>query len=140
MRRFENWQTRMDQWVRFHRAQVHEYGIWDCALMAASHLDNVTGSELYVTHQGHYDSAETAAEYLASLGLDGLKGLASSILGSPLPNPKFRHRGDIALFDTRLGPALGVVALSGLHILGLNPDGPGFCAVPLAEASAIWRV
>jgi hypothetical protein len=140
MARFQNWPSRMDEFLRAHAVTEFAWGIWDCALMAAAHLDNITGSEHYVTRAGHYDSPDSAADYLTSLGVAGLDGLATQILGDRLVNKKMAQRGDIVTFDTTLGPALGVVDLSGMKIIGLDPSEAGFIRIPLALSTAAWRV
>ena len=140
MSRFQKWQRRLHQWLHAHARERHGYCIWDCALMSASHLDAITGSEHYVAYAGHYDSADGAADYLASLGVDGLAGLATQILGVPLANKKMAQRGDIVTFDTDLGPALGIVDLSGMKIIGLDPSEAGFIRLPRSLSTAAWRV
>jgi hypothetical protein len=130
----------MDGFLRAHAVAEFGWGVWDCALMAAAHVDNITGSEHYTAHANHYDSADSAAAYLASLGVDGLDGLATQILGDPLANKKMAQRGDIVTFDTDLGPALGVVDLSGMKIIGLDPSESGFIRIPLALSTSAWRV
>ena len=140
MSRFQNWPSRMDVFLRAHAGTVFEWGVWDCALMAAAHIDNITGSEFYTDHAGKYHDADSAAAYLASLGVDGLDGLATQILGVSLANKKTAQRGDVVTFDTDLGPALGVVDLSGTKIMGLDPSEAGFIRLPRALATAAWRV
>lgn len=140
MRRLQDWPTRMDAWIAAHAADAHDYGIWDCALMAASHIDNLTGSSLFAEHYGQYSCAEESAGYLWTLGIDDLKDLAVLVLGEPLATPKMAQRGDVVVFATELGPALGIVDLSGRKILALNPSQTGFVRLPLAVADAAWRV
>ncbi|MEZ0263021.1 MAG: hypothetical protein ACAH80_18595 [Alphaproteobacteria bacterium] len=140
MRRFQDWPTRMDAWMRAHAQDAHAYGSWDCALMAASHIDNLTGSQLFAQHAYQYEHEAAAAHYLITLGAGGLEGLATMVLGQPLPSPKFAQRGDVVTFDTDIGTALGIVDLTGLRIAALNPSKTGFIRLPLALATAAWRV
>ena len=140
MRRFQDWPTRMDAWIKAHAHDAHAYGSWDCALMAASHIDNITGTALFAEHAGQYEGEAAAAHYLVSIGVGGLEGLATRTLGEPLPSRKFAQRGDVVTFETELGTALGIVDLSGLKIACLNPSLQGFTRLPLAMATAVWRV
>lgn len=138
--RFQDWPTRMDLWIKSHGADQHAYGAWDCALMAASHIDNLTGSDLYAQHAGQYGDAPASTEYLLSLGFDGLAGLARDVLGAPLKAASMAQRGDVVIFQTGFGPALGIVDLTGMKILGLNPSNKGFVRLPMALADEAWRV
>lgn len=140
MERFEDWPSRMDRWLREKSREEHVYGRWDCALMAASHIDNLTGAGLFSLHFMGYSDAEGASEYLAGLGVDGLAGLAESVLGPAMTNKKKAQRGDIVTFDTLLGPALGIIDLSGLKIVALDPSKIGFIRLPAALSTAAWRV
>ncbi len=140
MKRISNWRSHMDRWVIAHAADRHVYGRWDCALMAASHIDNLTGSSHFAAHVAKYNCAESASAYLASLGIGGLGTLADVTLGAPLKTPKLAHSGDIVLFETDLGPALGIIDLPGTHILGLDPSETGFIRHKRARADAAWRV
>ncbi len=130
----------MDGFLRAHADAAFVWGVWDCALMAAAHIDALTASELYVEHAGHYDSEAGAAGYLASLGFSGLGALAASVLGSSIDNVRFAQRGDVVSFDTDLGMALGLVSLCGTRIIGLNPSKPGFIRLPRDLAIDAWRV
>lgn len=140
MRRFQDWQKRMDAWLKAHAQDAHAYGTWDCALMAASHIDTITGTALYDAHAGRYDHEAGAAHYLIELGVGGLDGLARQALGDEIPNRKLAQRGDVVTFETALGLALGVVDLSGTKFVALNPSMTGFIRLPLALATAAWRV
>jgi hypothetical protein len=139
-RRLQNWPTLMHCWLRDNAAQSFAWGRWDCALMAAKHVDCITGTWHQDIHGGKYDDADSAASYLASLGTDGLGGLATQILGAPLANKKMAQRGDVVTFKTTLGPALGIVDLSGMKIIGLDPKETGFIRLPLALSTSAWRV
>ncbi len=100
--------------------------------MAAAHIDNITGSELYAEHAGKYHDAESAAAYLASLGVDRRCRRPSCRHATPLGfNPRMAQRGDVVNFNTDLGPALGVVDLSGTKIIGSRSFGKGFYPLPL---------
>ena len=143
MTRYQDWQSRMDRWRLAHASDKHVFGTWDCALMAASHVDNITGTSIFSAHAEHYDSADSSQTYLQSLGFADLGALATGMLGSPLAKPSFAQRADIVLFSTDIGPALGIIDLAGMSIIALDPKNPGFTPpgrLPRGLATIAWRV
>ncbi len=140
MGRIQDWEIPMLKFFLEAQTKTMQWGSWDCALVSAAHIDNITGTEFYKTHAGKYHSRETAAAYLASIGADGLASLAAMTLGAPLDDVNMAEPGDIGVFDTREGPALGIIDLSGKKIAGINPFGPGFVRFPRSIATAVWRV
>lgn len=138
-RRLQNWPSLMDDWLREHAKADFAWGKWDCALMAASHIDNIAGSEFYAAHAGKYHDSESAADYLKTLGVPDVGALPAAMICGGF-NPRMAQRGDIVTFNTALGPGLGIVDLSGMKIAALSPSETGFIRLPLRLAVAAWRV
>ncbi len=138
-RRLQNWPTLMNEFQAQAQEKQMIWGTWDCALMAAGHIDALTGSQIGAQHAGKYDSAETAAAYLATLGVEDLTGLATQILGPPLAATGKAQRGDIVTFKTRdEGTALGIMGYA--YFCALDPSGKGLTRLSPTLITAAWRV
>jgi hypothetical protein len=138
--RAQDWQSRMNASLRSAAQRTMEWGVFDCALLSALHIDALCGTQLYDAHSGHYSDRDGANAYLAFIGCTDLPDLATQLLGAPIDYIRKGQRGDIACFPTDQGAALGIVDLSGLKIAGINPSAPGLVRIPLSMASAVWRV
>lgn len=137
-RRKQDWPALMDRFMAEAAARPFAYGEWDCCLFALSHVDAITGSELSARFAGQCDDAASAREFLETLG--GLERAVTDLFGPPLAAIRKAQRGDIVLYGTAEGYALGVVGMAGAHFHVLAADYPGIAELRIVRAMLGWRV
>lgn len=107
------------------------WGVRDCMLWSADAIAAQLGADPAEHLRGTYSTQRQARRLMAPLG--GLHGLATAVLGRPLPAPLLARAGDIGLLSCG---AMGVCG--GETWLVITSAGMGHIA--LAEAQAAWRV
>lgn len=134
--RFQDWPIRLDTFTREAKSKPFIWGEWDCALAAASCIEALTGQDACSEYRGKYKTADGAARMLLKVSGGGLKEAFTRFLGNPMDSPLMAQRGDICLFETDLGEAVGWC--TGPQIAAAGPD--GMSIVPLRSAKMAWRV
>lgn len=81
--------------------------------------------------RGKYSTARGAAGLIRRHG--GLAGAVTSVLGDPVQRAR---RGDVVMFESMFGPALGVCV--GPQIAARGPD--GLVLLDMSAAQMAWRV
>jgi hypothetical protein len=135
LRRYPDWQVRLEAFVRERRGKPFAWGSHDCALFAADCVEALTGERLLPNMRG-YSTAKDALLLIEKAG--GLRGIACHALGGFIA-PKLARPGDLVLlavegdhFPEALGVCNGSTALA--------QGERGVVAVPMAKAVAAWRV
>lgn len=139
--------TRADDWQLILGAELEkaaavpfQWGAHDCCLFACDVIRAMTGVDLGAEFRGKYEDAAGAAEVIAAAtggkGLDALIGQICAAHDMPEIAPAFAWRGDVALFDSDLGPAVGIIAGSEAAYLG--PE--GLTMIPVEQLRKAWRV
>lgn len=105
----EDWPTRLYDFLEEVREQPFAWGSRDCALTACDWIKALTGIDPAADLRGTYSTALGAARVMKERG--GLEQIARDACAMhrwPEVRPAFARRGDITLYDTDSGPALGV--------------------------------
>lgn len=131
MKRREDWAEQLAQYLDDRRDAAFAWGVQDCATFAAGAVRAMTGQTLDIPR---VESADAYARLVREHG--PLADQVAELLGAPLPSPAFAQRGDVVL-----------VAIGGRETLGVcigaeaaAPAAEGLLMVPMATASAAWRV
>ncbi|CAB4176645.1 hypothetical protein UFOVP1672_29 [uncultured Caudovirales phage] len=134
--RFQDWPSRLDTFTREASEKKFEWGVWDCGLSAAKCVEALTGVDAASEYLGKYSTAEGSVRTLKKVSGGGLREAFTRLLGEPLESPKLAQRGDICLFETPLGDAVGWCI--GPSIAATGPDGLTYTR--LKNADIAWRV
>jgi|SRR5271165_798644 len=141
---------RAHDWVeRLHRSTMQwkdepfAWGVHDCATAVSKHIKAMTGIDVGRGICGTYSSPETAAAAIRKLTGKGetLEDAVVHICGAhdfaEIP-VKMAHRGDVVLFDTPWGQAIGVVHLNGIDAAVTGPE--GLRRLRTLHARRAWRI
>jgi hypothetical protein len=132
MRRYPDWQLRLEAFVRERRNMPFAWGTNDCALFAADAVQALTGEILRPDLRGR-----DVRDALATLWAEGgVRGIATSVLGEPM-SPLLARIGDVVVIEAgRYEEALGIC--NGGTVLASGAD--GMAVVSMQQALAAWRV
>lgn len=132
--RYQDWQTRLIQYLSEVSALKFKPGVNDCALFLAGGVAAMTGHDYAALYRGRYTSVKGGLRILRKAGFDDHVALARACLPERLPS--FARPGDGAAVEGPDGPALGIV--QGASIYVLSPD--GLSTVPLTRAICAFEV
>lgn len=138
LRRFEDWPYRLEAFLEQAADRSFACGAFDCVLMACAAVEAMTGQDFGVPFRGQYDDAAGAQAIIDRDYEGALDRAVTQFLGAPLPGVKKAQRGDVVMFRTAEGPALGVVDMSGMRFAAIAPS--GLIRLPLRAALQAWRV
>lgn len=114
-----------------------EWGSNDCCTFAADWVWRVTGADPMALLRGAYSDEESAARAIAK-DAPGLGALVTALLAmEPLPLVATTQRGDVVLFESGAGPALGVCV--GANFAAVRPAG-GLGYFSMRHAVKAWRI
>ena len=133
MKRHDDWQGRLTDYVVPLMGAEFSFGQLDCALFAAGAVKAMTGKDLAWGFRS-YRTLKGGLKKLKAAGYDDHIALAADKL--PEIPPSFAQVGDVAVVETDEGPALGVVQGETIYVMRL--DGLGL--VPLTTATRAFRV
>jgi hypothetical protein len=136
--RYEDWVSRLQEAFRCRMREHFSYGRHDCCQAARYLLEAMTGQD-FAADFPSYNQRKKALRIVVRAGgfiklLDGIA--AKYALVECLPTEA--RRGDPVVVGTRLGLALGIVDLTGTHVI--VPNGRGWALVPLSQAVKAWRL
>lgn len=131
MKRFQDWPERLAAFIESRRDQPFAWGTRDCVALANDWVEVCTGERVF--HVEHSTEAE-ANETIAALG--GLEAAVTSVMGSPKANPRAVQRGDVVLFESDRGPALGVCIGSEFAVQATR----GLISYPITGILVAWSV
>ncbi len=137
-RRFEDWPERLESFLSAVQGREFKYGSWDCSLFGAEAVLAQTGMDFGAAFRGLYGDASSAREALKTIGKGDLESTVRGFIGDPLESPRRAQRGDLVLFESEDGDALGVVDLSGVQFAVLSTK--GVLRLKLDRAKIAWRV
>lgn len=111
------------------------WGTNDCCMFAADTVLAQTGVDPLEWLRGAYSTEDGAAEVLKRGG--GLARMVTAQLGAARPLVTTARRGDVVLFESGNGPALGVCV--GDKFAAIRPVG-GLGYFSMRHAITAWRV
>lgn len=136
--RFHDWQTRLSAFLNEAQGRAFARGEFDCCLMVLDAVAVITGEDFSGSFRGRYSDAAGAQAIIDNEYQGSLAVAASAHFGQALNNVRLARRGDVVMFDTPEGDALGIVDLSGTKIAAVAPT--GLVRLPLSRATMAWRV
>lgn len=137
MTRRSNWPAALALFIEEKREQPFDWAANNCAFFACDWLAILTGVDPAATFRGEVDSALSAQRVIAAAG--GLERIAEDACarwGWPEAAVPLARRGDVVVFDTDHGPALGVCL--GAVSAFAGPTGVQF--QPTAKCRRAWRI
>ncbi|HZP31886.1 MAG TPA: hypothetical protein VFB23_00890 [Candidatus Acidoferrales bacterium] len=147
MKRFEDWPTRLDEFIDSRRNAPFAWGSNDCCLFACDAVLAMTGEDLAADFRGKYSDARGAIhvlrDFLKGIGDDAplIEALAvhiARIREIKEIAPRFAQRGDVVLFEDAHGETLGLVSLAGDDILA--PGESELVRIPISSVLRAWRI
>lgn len=132
MKRYPDWQLRLEEFVKARSSAPFAWGINDCAFFAADAVQAMTGEHL-CPELREYSGAREAVRALAAVG--GVEALATRALGEPIPVP-FARVGDVVTIQAGKREALAICNGQ----TAIAPYRGGVLAVPMSQALSAWRV
>lgn len=138
LKRYQNWPTLLDGFIREVRHRKFVRGRHDCALFACDCIDVMTGSDIARDFRGQYRSGKKAYALVKEKGHDDLLSLADARVGNRLDSPNKAGRGDMVAVPCREGHALAIVDLTGKYAVTAGKDGLQW--YPADQWLAAWKV
>jgi hypothetical protein len=147
------WQDALHKFiVRVHK-QKFAWGSMDCCLFACDAVREMTAVDLAHDFRvngvrGKYDSLTSAVRAMREFVGDQNADI-HTLVEIVAENIAAKHsidevdlmkaqRGDVVLFDSPMGKALGIVGLRGTHVHTTGSD--GLIEVPLRKCLRAWRI
>ena len=134
MTRLADWPQRLAAYLEARQFAPFVWGSNDCCRFAADGVLAMTGHDYMASLRSQYTTPLQASRLLKKQ--DGLHKLTCKQLGQPLATTAVAGRGDVVLFDTPAGPALGLCV--GAQIVSAGINGTVFCS--MSEALVAWGV
>lgn len=132
MKRYPDWQLRLEDFVRVRGAAPFDWAGNNCGEFAADAVQAQTGEHLCPELRGHRNARE-ALRMLAKVG--GVRGLADRVLGDRIA-PRRARIGDVVVIPAGKREALAICNGQ----TAIAPGAGGVLAVPMAQALSAWRV
>jgi hypothetical protein len=139
VRRHEDWQTRLSQFLASRQSVPFSYGSHDCCLFVADAVIAMTGTDLALQFRTKYRTRLGALRRL-NINRGGVAAIASAVMiAYRCPEIAIRAagRGDVILLQMPEGDILGLVSLNGTFVAAADR---GFIEVPRALARRAWRI
>ena len=141
--RSHDWVEQFDSSLTRWKDTPFAWGTHDCATAVCNHVQAMTGIDVGAEIRGKYTSAETAVTAIKDLtgkggDLEDAVVYVTARHNFPEVGVKFAHRGDVVLFDTPWGQALGIVHLNGRDAVVTGPD--GLKRLKTLNARRAWRI
>lgn len=137
MRRCNNWPGKLALFIEEKRHQPFDWATNNCCFFACDWLAMLTGIDPAASFRGQVDNALSAQRIMARAGgVECVAEEASSRWRWAETTVKLARRGDVVVFDTENGPALGV-CLGALAAFA-GPNGVEF--KPMAACRRAWRI
>lgn len=127
--------TKLAQYVRKRADTPFVWGASDCCTFAADWVLEATGRDPMAALRDLYIDEGSASRMLSAPG--GLARLVTTWLATdPLPFVTTAQRGDIVLYESGAGPALGICI--GDKFAAMRENGVGYFS--MRHAAHAWRV
>jgi len=137
-KRCSNWPTKLDLFMHEKRDQPFDWAGNNCCFFACDWIAILIGHDPAAELRAMVDSALSAARVLKDNG--GVEGIAERICSENkwegAANINLARRGDVVLWDSAEGPALGVCAGE----LSWFAGSAGVVQVATKDCRRAWRV
>jgi len=130
-----NWHSSLNQYLRDNLSTPFAWGTFDCCLFTAAAVEAITGTHPLPQIVGRYRTELGAARALKKYGQGTIKATLNHLFGAIKPRLQV-CRGDVALVETELGDAAGIVM--GGHVWVVTPN--GLTALPISCIKHCWEV
>lgn len=141
MERHQDWPEQLAAFLDQRQAAAFAWGKNDCALFTCDAVLAITGVDMAEGFRGKYSTLAGATKTIRQFAGGGLAELAAKVtaaLSAPEIHPLKAQRGDVVLFETEQGPALGIVDLNGVWARTVGPEGA--VDVPVKQCTRAWRI
>ena len=101
MKRHNNWESSLSQYIDECRDKPFEYGVHDCCMFASGAVLAMTGEDPMVEFRGKYKSQATSVRALKEIGQGNLEATIDHKF--PVIEVGFAQRGDLAFYDNAIG-------------------------------------
>lgn len=140
--RFPDWPRRLDAAIAAARGLPFGYGPGEshCCLFSSNVVQAITGTDVYAWFRGRYRCERGAYVALRRFAGGDVPETVAKIAeqcGAPEISKSMAGRGDVVLFDTPDGPAMGICVGDRL-VSVTRPHGLAF--VSMSAATRAWRV
>lgn len=141
--RKEDWPERLKSYLQEAATRSFSWKDFNCCTFACGGIGAMTGNDpakLFPTAkvQGRKSAYATLKKFSGGGVLETARKITAELGLEEIP-PKKAGRGDIVFIETEDGGALGLVDLSGVYAVVLQPGG-GFGRHAAADCKAAWRV
>lgn len=116
--RLPDWRNRLYDYLTRIAPEPLVYGHHDCALFAANAVHAMTGVDFAAPYRGRYTTLQEGMRILAVDGFADHVALAHAHL-TQVP-VAMALPGDLAVFETRAGRAVGVVQGAAVYVLRVD--------------------
>jgi hypothetical protein len=144
MKRLQNWQTRLSEYLTANALTHFEYGSLDCGIFVAGAIEAMTGVDVAESLRGKYHSRREAFAEIRSLcGKATMEAVAVYLAeqyGLKEVPLSFAQRGDPVVLKKGRASTLGVIAMHSTEVL--MPYQNGILRVPihLAQVSHAFHI
>lgn len=118
MKRFVDWDNRLNQYLAEATKKEFDYAEHNCAHFAAGAVEAMTGEDPMEEFRGKFTNEKEAREALKTYGGGSLFSTLRRKFGNPV-NGAHAKRGDLAYHDK----SLGVVSGNGKHAIFFGENG-----------------
>lgn len=140
--RYQDWPTRLSEFLMTRGETPFEYGANDCCLFVADAVLAMTGVDFAAADfRGRYKTEAGAYKALKKFGGGGIAGMMEEFCRCgdfEEVAPAYAGRGDVVLVNHAGLEALGVVDLSGTQAMVTGPE--GMVRLPLGLATRGWKL
>lgn len=143
MKRLEDWELRLHDFIVKRAGLPFIWGENDCALFVTDGIEAMTGQDVGGDFRGQYSTLASAVVRMQKVaGGPSVENVAEHVAAehqlAELSNILFSQRGDVVLFDGSEGPAIGLVSLDGIHAVFVGSE--GLRRIPISDCRRAWRI
>jgi hypothetical protein len=144
IKRKEDWERRLHDFLEERSRVPFAWGTNDCALFVADAVNAVTGVDLGADCRGKYSTEEEAIEAMRKMcGAGDVAAFAAHVChGAGMPrrdHVNFAQRGDVVILENPDGShSVGVVGLNGLHAWFVTEG--GLRRARVRDCVSVWKV
>ncbi|MCL2761446.1 MAG: hypothetical protein FWD70_07360 [Desulfuromonadales bacterium] len=132
--RYEAWDIKLMAFIETRANMPFKWGEHDCCLFAADAVLEITGIDYAEKFRGKYADMENATKLIKQNG-GNMSEMINGLLETPI-KPALAQRGDVVMYETEDGPALGIC--TGVNAVFAAPT--GLNTRPTLDCQYAWRI